>query len=61
MNIYGIISSAISGISAATQKKTEFDETEEYLQELESEVKKEISEFNQKNGNPHQASKPDVK
>ncbi len=61
MNIYGIISSAISGVSAAIQNKTEFEETEEYLQELESKVKKDISEFNQKNGNPHQASKPDVK
>ncbi len=61
MSVLSSLFTSIGSISAFTQKKSEFEETEEYLQELESEVKKDISEFNLKNGNPQQASKPDVK
>lgn len=57
----GSINGVISIFQKQAHKKSEFEETEQYLQALESEVKKEISEFDLKAGDPQQASKPDAK
>ncbi len=52
---------SILGSLKKGHKKTEFEETEEYLQELESNVKNEISEFNSKNVISRQTNNPGIK
>ncbi len=52
---------SILGSLKKGHKKTEFERTEEYLQELESDVKNEISEFNSKNVISRQTNNPGIK